>query len=822
MDYNVTSKQSLFVRGNLQSDNTAATAQFPGQPPTSNTFGNDRGLAVGHIWAINDHLTNNARYGWTRYGNNIQGAVTGNFIQFTGLASLAPTTTSTLVIENTHNFADDLSYTKGRHTIQAGGNDRLIYNKRLMNIFQFQYGQIAAAGLASGGIANKAASLNASAAGYPTIAASFNTSYDYAVSELTGLYSSVYEYQNFRVSGNQLVALPANTLPAHYYKNFEQEYYVQDQFRVTPKLTLTAGLRYAYLGVPYETHGQEVHMNIGPREFLQNRVASMNQGISYNPLLQELPAGKANNAPDFWTPGKLDFAPRFAFNYSPDGKTSIRGGFMLAYDHFGMAVVDTQNDRFEYGLDTLASSISNMTLANDPRFTSTTAIPTQIIPAPTGTGTFPYSIASGTPSGGIDDTLRAPYAEIFNLSVQRDLHRGLTVTATYTGRLGRHLLALADNAEAENLYDPGSNQSWYQVATIMEKAKDAGVSVANFASIPYIQDIFPNATYTTGGVTYHGTQAVYGQLTRGAAAQTLYALDLNAANSPAGQTHRFYHPQARDYLTWSSIAPSNYNALQLSVRHTLTKNFIYDFNYTYSHSLDEDSEPERGSSTTSNTYATGGAAVITNAYNPMASYANSDFDIRHLITADWTLALPYGHGQRFGAKSSIWMNEVLGGWNLSGIAKYSSALPWSVNDSAGAATDYQFGSFDVQIAPIQNSGHHTYLKNSAGVITPNAFGNGNAAYASFRLPYSGETGQRNIVRADGYFSLDPAISKSFPTFERQSFKLIVEVFNATNATRFNLPPNGNNGSSGQSSFGNYAAPLLNSPRQVQFSGRYYF
>lgn len=831
MDYNVTSKQSLFVRGNLQSDNLAATSQFPGQLPTSNTYGNSRGIAAGHIWSINDHLTNNARYGWTRYGNNIQGGLNSNYVTFAtangALTPLSPTTSSNQLIENTNNFADDFSITKGRHTIQFGGNDRLIYNSRLLNLYKFASGSVGVTGLTTVGIANKGVALDASAAGYPAIATSFNTSYDFAVSELTGLLAGANEYQNYSVSGNSLVPLPIGTVRTHHFKNFEQEYYVQDQFRVTPKLTLTAGIRYSYLGVPYETNGQQVKLNIGPAEFLKTRIADMNQGISYNPVLEELPAGKANNAPDYWTPSKLDFAPRFAFNYAPDSKTSIRGGFMIAYDHFGMAVVDLQNDSGSYGLNSLYSSAATQTVATDPRFTAANAPPLQLIPTPpSGNLPFPYVIPFSVSSGldAIDDTLRAPYAEIFNLSVQRDLRKGLTLTATYTGRLGRHIISLVDDGQPLNLYDPGSNQSWYQAADIMDKAKDAGVSVGNFPSMPYFQDIFPNATYTTNGVTYHGTQAVYGQLVRGADSMSpLYTLDNNAANSAGGTLkNRFFHPQAEiGVATESSIATSNYNALQLSVRHTLTKNFIYDFNYTYSHSLDEISNPERGSSATGNTYASGAPAVITNAYNPSASYANSDFDIRHLITADWTLALPYGHGQHFGATSSTLMNEVLGGWNVNGIAKWSSALPWLALGAAGAVTGYDFRSYDVQIAPIQNSGHHTYIKSSTGALTPNAFGNGNAAYASFRQPYAGETGQRNNLRADGYFSIDPAISKSFPTFRNQSFKLIVEVFNVTNAVRFGLPPTGNNGRSGSPSFGNYTS-LLNSPRQMQFSGRYYF
>jgi len=497
---------------------------------------------------------------------------------------------------------------------------------------------------------------------------------------------------------------------------------------------------------------------------------------------------------------------------------------MLAYDHFGMAVVDAQNDYGGYGLNSLINTSPTFTVNSAPRFTSPTTVPANILPAATtATITFPYSAfgGQGAQLAAIDDTLRAPYAEVFNLSVQRELHRGLTFTATYDGRLGRHLVSYEDAGLPENLADPASGQNWYQAATILDKAKDAGQSIATLPNIPYFQDIFPNATYTTGGVTYRGTQAVYGQLTRGNDATALYTLDHTASASPAGQTNRFFLSQGEGLQTESAIGVSNYNSLQLSLRHTVNKNFIYDFNYTLSHSLDTNSEPDRGGSTTSNVYTTTAFDAITNAFNPSTSYANSDFDVRHLITADWTIALPYGRGQRFGAGSGTLMNKVLGGWSLAGIVKWNSALPWSVVNT-GYSVSSLLRNFDVQIAPVQNTGHHTYIKNSAGVITPNAFTNGGAAFSSFRLPYAGEGGQRNTMRADGYFSVDPGISKSFQTFRKQSFKLTVEAFNVTNATRFATPVVANAGRSGASSFGNYSAPLLNSPRQMQFSGRYYF
>lgn len=231
---------------------------------------------------------------------------------------------------------------------------------------------------------------------------------------------------------------------------------------------------------------------------------------------------------------------------------------------------------------------------------------------------FPYTNFGGPNSGPqlLDNQLKTPYAEIFNLSVQREVHRGMTLMATYAGRLGRHLISLEDIGLPENLADPASGQTWYGAATILDKAKDAGTSITAIQNIPYFQDVFPNASYTTQGVTYHGTQAVYGLLTRGGDVQTLFTLDSNAANSPSGQTKRFFHPQFQGANTESAIGVSNYNAIQLSLRHTLTKSFIYDINYTWSHSLDMVSNPERGNNLTSNAYGSNPESTINNAFNP--------------------------------------------------------------------------------------------------------------------------------------------------------------------------------------------------------------
>ena len=87
----------------------------------------------------------------------------------------------------------------------------------------------------------------------------------------------------------------------------------------------------------------------------------------------------------------------------------------------------------------------------------------------------------------------------------------------------------------------------------------------------------------------------------------------------------------------------------------------------------------------------------------------------------------------------------------------------------------------------------------------------------------GDSGQRNNFRADGYLSLDDGLSKSFKTYHEQQFKISVEIFNILNDVRFSTPTT----SAVSTKFGNYApsstnSALLTSPRQMQFSGKYYF
>jgi hypothetical protein len=351
LDYNINSKQTVFVRGNLQSDNQATALQFPGLPAASTLYGNSKGIAAGHIWSINDRMTNNLRYGLIRIGSASRGTGSEPYVAFGGFSTITATTTSSTYLVTTNNFADDFTYVKGRHTIQAGANFYVISNAQYFDSPLLSYANISPNLLATAAIAGQGGSLDPGAFNCPDcapVANGYSNFYNNAIISNVGAIETAQSGTELKLTGNTLTPLGTGVVPTHTFKNFEQEYYVQDQWKATSHLTLTAGLRYVYLGVPYEKNGQQIAPTIQADKFLADRESAAAAGTAYDTDVSFRASGSANGQPNFWTPQKENFAPRIAFAYStPDNKTSIRGGFALAYDHFGAGLIDSyQSSRF--------------------------------------------------------------------------------------------------------------------------------------------------------------------------------------------------------------------------------------------------------------------------------------------------------------------------------------------------------------------------------------------------------------------------------------------------------------------------------------------
>ncbi|ADW68337.1 carboxypeptidase-like regulatory domain-containing protein [Granulicella tundricola] len=832
LDYNLSPKQTLFVRGNLQSDNQAAALQFPGQVGASNTYGNNKGIAAGDIWNISDHLINNARYGFTRLGNANRGTADFSkpYVEFGAFATRTPETTTTIYDVTTNNFADDITYTKGRHTIQAGVNLYFISNGQYFDSPLLSLAIIDPNLLATAAIANQGGTLDPGAfacADCGTVSSSFQNFYNSSIIANVGAITRSQSGTEFALTNNSLVPLGAGVVPTHTFVNKEQEYFIQDQWKATQHLTLTFGLRYVYLGVPYEKNGQQIAPTIPLDTFLANRESAAAAGSAYTTRISFRASGSPNGQPNFWTPQKANFAPRVAFAYStPDNKSSIRGGFSLAYDHFGSGVIDSYQSNAN---SLLSLSKANRTSFSDintsPRFTGYNIVPP--VPGATTALQLPNTPADSAFSfdTSINDHQKTPYAESFNLTLEHEFHHNLDVTASYVGRLGRHLLSNIDVAQPTNLVDPASGQSYFQAATAYAKLIDAGVSPATIQNTGYFKNVFPNLTYqyqaatsSTPALYYYGAQAYYASLAdnRGNETNALFNADTDPTTSPAGQSFRFFYPQTSSIYVQSTIGTSNYHALQLSVRQALGHGFEYDINYTYAKSMDLGSDPERSGE---------GASPILNTFSPAQMYGVSDFDVRHNITANYTLPLPFGAGQMFLHNGGL-LERIIGGFQLNGVVHYSTGFPFSAVAANTYGTNFAFSSNMVQTGPIPTGGHHYDAPN----LTETALNGVTSAQAlaNLRFAYPGESGQRNNFRADGYLSIDDGLSKSFRTFREQQFRISAEVFNVLNTNRFNSG-GGNNpalqtdGTS--SNFGAYIGgpnALLLQPRQMQFSGKYIF
>jgi hypothetical protein len=242
---------------------------------------------------------------------------------------------------------------------------------------------------------------------------------------------------------------------------------------------------------------------------------------------------------------------------------------------------------------------------------------------------------------------------------------------------------------------------------------------------------------------------------------------------PAKFNNMFYQPQFAALSSFGTIARSNYNAAQLSLRQRFGNDLSFDFNYTYSHSLDNASGLQA-----STAYA---SAFIVNALNPDSNYATSDFDARHIINANWVVGLPFGRGKRFMSGANKVAEGILGGWTMTGIFRWNSGLPIQTPfDESRWATNWNVQSNGVRVRPIAGN-----PSRGAAINQPNVFGDPRSALASFRNARPGEVGDRNVIRGQGYVSLDAGLTKSFKMpWEGHQLQIRWEVFNVTNTQRF--------------------------------------
>ena len=859
LDYNITQNGNhrLFVRGIMNGDRVSDAPQFLTEPANLTQVTVAKSLAVGYTAVLSPTLINNFHYGFVRQAINQVGAGNASYVTLRGLDNPGGQSHHSYdVAVPVHNFVDDLSWTKGTHTFGFGANLRMIGNIKNSTLTSFSSASTNASWLNVSGIANKNTDLDPGAAKFgsgvggadyqlPSVDSGFRNSYDYPVMALAGIISEVDSRYNFTTTGQ---TLPDGAPNLRHFVNHEFEAYVQDAWRARPNLTITYGLRWTFLQPPYEKNGVQVAPTTSLNRWFKNRAQTMLSGMPFNnPITFDL-SGQANNGSPYWQDDFKNFAPRLAIAWSPafdhgflgrlfggPGKSSIRMGAGMYFDHFGEGIVNTFDQDGSFGLSTLLTNTGGVqTVDGAPRMGSTNSLytlpPSLITPSPGASFPTQFPLTNFAVQWGLDDRLRTPYSYGFNLSFERELRHGFTIETAYVGRIGHRLMQQEDLGQPRDIVDPVSGMDYFAATRLIDNAVLAGVSEDSVGKIPYWENLFgatsagyggaagctagastsPSATQNmfdlmSCGFVYN--ESTFQQIIDGVGGSACFpgCITLGGAvqNNP-----QYFASQFASLYAWRSIGNSAYNAGQLLLRHAMSHGLQFDLNYSYSHSIDVGSDAERIGD------LGGPGDQIYNAWSPRLQRGTSTFDTTHQINSNWVYELPFGRGKAFAAGGGRVANAILGGWDVSGVLRWTSGFPVSIGNGAAWATNWDLSGYATQIGP--NPKVATTIVNGQ----PNLFKDPTTAITSYRQDFAGEVGNRNTVRGPGYFGTDLGLHKTFNITESQALQFRWETYNAFNNVRFD-GLTANTGVDQASSFGNFTKTLT-IYRRMEFAARYSF
>jgi hypothetical protein len=574
--------------------------------------------------------------------------------------------------------------------------------------------------------------------------------------------------------------------PARHLHNSQYALFLQDDWRVKPRLTLNLGLRY------------ELNTVLADRD---------NKLGNFDPVQGLVQVGQGETSA--YNGDHKGFSPRvgFAWDLHGDGKTVIRGGGSIMYEQMPfVAFIAVAN---LLGLNNTPTGATQVFCSTNPCVNNTS---TQVSkPGPgninvlsvnlqgsginginngwqaqtaacvaTGTGctttvfpAFAFKDQCGdgltfTPAGApgpitdpapcnteaVDPNLRLPYVSTWNLGIQRAITNNLSVEITYVGNHGTKYLGFADiNQPPLGSGNTNLGACVVPAGTKQNTANCEQVARPFFGKFPYLAQI--------------------------------------------------------DRL--SNIDHSNYNGMHVTVTERPAHGLSFLAGYTYAHALDNAS-----GNFNANT-------LPLDSTHPAGLYGNSDFDIRHRFTLTTTYVIP-------GKKSP---GQILQGWQLNSLVTLQTGAPWTARDGAddfsGNGQVSELNSFGQLWNFFGNPSDFTSGRNTLPSVTnpsggiPFSGGSGNATtgnetsnaacntqaemlgaasktalstFGCYALgssvlipPAAGTLGTagRNIFRDQGFRNWDVSVIKDFTFKERLTAQFRAEFFNVLNYTNFTNP-----------------------------------
>jgi Carboxypeptidase regulatory-like domain len=722
-------------------------------------------------------------------------------------------------------FTDDLSWTKSKHIIQAGAN--------LQRLPQYH--------IHTGKVGGSVNSLNATetadssflvipaADRPPTCSGALTTSC--LPSSVTSSWDSLYatslglmnDDNTFLVRNGQLQAQPFGTPIYMNALSYFASFYAQDVWRIRPSLTLTYGLSYSWQ-TPYNLSNQEEAMLVNassnnqilsPLTYLQTKLSAAEQGQIYNPTLGFVPVTQSGRSSVYNT-DYGDVAPRAALAWNPafDGgvlgkllgtrKTVFRGGFGIYYSR--LSSEDTVvtpgltagfSSSITTGLTTCSASGTPgsgcSAASSNPAVSGFRIGQDGNIPIPTyaPTITSPYVPAgnySELISFGIDPNIKLPRIYTGDFTIQRNLGHGMFLEAAWNGRYGRRLISNAGLGASPYMFkDSASGQTFAQAYDAVSNQLRAGQAVT---AQPWFENQLPRYGTMNG---FASTTAFLAGREASSFTTGLVAnlFDSTSSSTPGINSIRsqlglqpYDETSVNELLEVVNEGWSNYNALLLTLRHTGTK-FTFDVNYTFSKSLDTDQGVQNDSST------------LGNPLVPGVDYGPSKFDHKQIFNALFVYNLP----TKFAGLPTV-VNQVVGGWHVSGIFSALSGSPVYVTEGSqvwGGGQRSTFSSAAVPLVAVSSiaTGLNSHVAGSGGVGTSgnpatggtglNLFSNPQAAYNDFGFVQlsSGIDGYGHPLRGLPFWNLDSSLGKRVVVAEHKALDFTFDFYNMFNHPNFN-------------------------------------
>ncbi|MGZ4817366.1 MAG: outer membrane beta-barrel protein, partial [Terriglobales bacterium] len=561
---------------------------------------------------------------------------------------------------DTRNFTDNASWTHGTHSINFGGS--------LMQVRVHSYNFRGQFPIVTTGFSSAApSSIQLSAANFPggNISSADLASANALRAFLGGVVSQV--AQTFQVT-SKTSGFVGGAANARDWVLDDYAFYIQDAWRISPRFTLRAGLRWEYVPPVSEANG----LLLAPVFSGSNLPAAL-----LNPSNQvDFVKG------DAYKPFKHGFGPvvGFALDVFGDGKTAVRGGYSLNYvNNEHITMLNASLGGGNAGL-TSAASLTN-------QFFTLNGTPTVPSPAFVVPRTYAQQLAISPTSGawGIDPNLTQPKVHQVTLGVSREIMFDTALEVRYVGTFGRDLFRALDlnqnNAGVNTAFlaDFARARSNGFIALNTPKATagctptTCGVFNPAFnASLPGSQQLTLIPTVGGGGSLTNSTVRTAIQQNEAARLADFY-VGSNRSVSTAAPPLFLANPGIYTARLTTNDSYLNYNGLQAELRRRFKNGLTGQFSYTWSKAL-TDSFGDNGQSTLE--------AFLDNA-RPGLAAMRSVWDIRHAFKWNLLYELPFGRGKMFGGNANGVVNRIIGGWEVAPIFLWQSGSPFSILSNRG-------------------------------------------------------------------------------------------------------------------------------------------